>query len=77
MLVGALLERYVLEVALLERTEVDRALRVRVWLGKALLEGPCWKKPCWKRTEVERALLHRVPVLGYAEARCLVLVGRL
>jgi hypothetical protein len=38
MLVGALLERYVLEVVLLERTEVDRALRVRTWLGETLLE---------------------------------------
>jgi hypothetical protein len=56
---------YVLEVALLERPEVDRALRVRAWLGEALLE----------RTEVGRTLLHRVPVLGYAEARCLVLIG--
>jgi hypothetical protein len=28
-LVGALLERYVLKVALLKRTEVDGALRVR------------------------------------------------
>jgi hypothetical protein len=28
-LVGALMERYMLEVILLERTEVDRALRVR------------------------------------------------
>jgi hypothetical protein len=66
-LVGALLERYVLEVALLERTEVDRALQVQVWLGEALLD----------RTEVGRVVLRRVPVLGYAEARCLVLVGRL
>jgi hypothetical protein len=45
----------VLVGALLERTEVDRALQVRVWLGEALLE----------RTEVGRALLHRVPVLVY------------
>jgi hypothetical protein len=57
-LVGPLLERYVLKVALLERTEVDRALRVRVWLEETLLE----------RTEVGRALLRRVSVLGYAEA---------
>jgi hypothetical protein len=27
-----------------------------------------------ERTEVGRALLRRVPVLGYAEARCLVLI---
>jgi hypothetical protein len=67
-----LLERYVLEVALLERTEVDRALRVRAWLGEALLE-----RTLLERTEVGRALLHRVPVLGYAEARRLVLVERL
>jgi hypothetical protein len=62
-----LLKRYVLKVALLERTQVDRALRVRAWLGEALLE----------RTEVGRALLRRVAVLGYAEAWCLVLVRRL
>jgi hypothetical protein len=71
-LVGALLERYMIEVALLKRTEVDRALRVRAWLGEALLE-----EALLERTEVERALLRRVPVLGYAEARCLVLVRRL
>jgi hypothetical protein len=63
MLVAALLERYVLKVAMLERTEVDRALRVWVWLGEALLE-----RTLLERTEVERALLRRVPVLGYAEA---------
>jgi hypothetical protein len=48
-LVGALLERYVLEVAWLERTEVDRALRVRAWLGETLLE----------RTLLEEAQLER------------------
>jgi hypothetical protein len=37
----------------------------RTLLEEALLE----------RTEVGRALLRRVPMLGYAEARCLVLVG--
>jgi hypothetical protein len=42
------------------------------WLGEALLE-----ESLLERTEVGRALLCRVPVLGYAEARCLVLVGRL
>jgi hypothetical protein len=71
-LVGALLERYVLKVALLERTEVDGALRVWTWLGEALLE-----EALLERTEAGRALLCRVPVLGYAEARCLVLVRRL
>jgi hypothetical protein len=71
-LVGALLERYVLEVAMLKRTEVDRALWVRVWLGEALLE-----RTLLERTDVGRALLRRVPVLGYAEAWCLVLVRRL
>jgi hypothetical protein len=30
-----------------------------------------------ERTEVGRALLRRVPMLVYAEARCLVLIGRL
>jgi hypothetical protein len=72
MLVGTLLERYVLEVALLERTEVDRALWVRAWLGEALLE-----RTLLERTEVGRALLRRVPVLGYVEARCIVLIGQL
>jgi hypothetical protein len=38
MLVGALLERYVLKVVLLKKTEVDRALLVWDWLGKALLQ---------------------------------------
>jgi predicted GTPase len=76
-LVGALLERYVLEVALLERTEVDRALRVRAWLGEAQLERSLLEEALLERTEVGRALLRRVPVLVYAEAWCLVLVGRL
>jgi hypothetical protein len=49
MLVGTLLERYVLKVALLERTEVDRALRVRDWLQRTLLE-----EALLERTEVER-----------------------
>jgi hypothetical protein len=70
-LVGALLERYVPKVPLLERTEVDRALRVRAWLGEALLE-----RTLLERIKVGRALLRRVPVLGYVEARCLVLVRR-
>jgi hypothetical protein len=77
MLVGALLERYVLKVALLERTEVDRALLVWDWPGKALLQRTLLEEALLERTEVGRALLRRVAVLGYAEARCLVLVGRL
>jgi hypothetical protein len=68
MLVGALLERYVLKVALLERTEVDGALRVWAWLGEALLEKTLLKEALLERTEVGRALLCRVPMLGYAEA---------
>jgi hypothetical protein len=72
-----LLKRYVLKVALLERTEVDRALRVWVWLGEALLERTLLEEALLERTEVGRTLLRRVPVRGYAEARCLVLVGRL
>jgi hypothetical protein len=44
-----LLERYVLKVALLKRTEVDKALRVQAWLGEALLE----------RTLLEEALLEK------------------
>jgi hypothetical protein len=64
-----LLERYVLEVALLKRTEVDRALRVQAWLGEALLERTLLEEALLERTEVGRALLRRVPVLVYAEAR--------
>jgi hypothetical protein len=74
MLVGALLERYVLEVVLLEKTKVDRALRVWAWLGEALLERTLLEEALLERTEVGRALLHRMPVLVYAEARCLILV---
>jgi hypothetical protein len=77
MLVGALLERYVLKVAMLERTKVDRALWVRAWLGEALLERTLLEEAMLERTKVGRALLRRVPVLGYAEAQCLVLVRRL
>jgi hypothetical protein len=42
-----------------------------------MLERTLLEETLLERTEVGRALLRRVPVLVYAEARCLVLVGRL
>jgi hypothetical protein len=65
-----------LKVALLERTEVDRALRVRAWLGEALLERTLLERTLsgvCARLQKRQLLVHR-PVLHVSSPVVLVVV---